>query len=79
MAARNDTALEGLGPDPRLALNELNQRFLEAVNDRKRIFISHAVVRGAYLLRVCVLSFRTHMPDMERALEDIREVAEEVR
>ncbi len=60
-------------------LNALNQRFLEAVNDRKRIFISHSVVRGAYVLRICVLSFRTHMPDMERALEDIREVAAELR
>jgi aromatic-L-amino-acid decarboxylase len=60
-------------------LNALNRLFLQAVNDRKRIFISHSVVRGAYVLRICVLSFRTHMPDMERALEDIREVAEELR
>jgi aromatic-L-amino-acid decarboxylase len=60
-------------------LNALNQRFLHAVNDRKRIFISHSVVRGAYVLRICVLSFRTHLPDMERALEDIRAVAEELR
>ncbi|MGD8817328.1 MAG: pyridoxal-dependent decarboxylase, partial [Acidobacteriota bacterium] len=56
-------------------LNALNRRFLEQVNARKRIFVSHAVVRGSYVLRVCVLSFRTHMPDMERALEDIRAVA----
>jgi len=60
-------------------LDALNHRFLEAVNDRKRIYISASVVRGAYLLRICVLSFRTHMPDMERALEDIRKVAEELR
>jgi aromatic-L-amino-acid decarboxylase len=59
-------------------LNALNQRFLEQVNARKRIFVSHAVVRGCYVLRVCVLSFRTHMPDMERALEDIRAVAAEI-
>jgi len=60
-------------------LNALNQRFLERVNARKRIFVSHAVVRGTYVLRTCVLSFRTHLPDMERALEDIREVAAELR
>jgi aromatic-L-amino-acid decarboxylase len=59
-------------------LNELNRRFLRAVNDRKRIFISPALVRGDYLPRICVLSFRTHLPNMEQALEDIRAVAAEV-
>ena len=44
----------------------------------RRIFISHSVVGGNYLLRVCVLSFRTHMPNMEIALEDIRAVADEL-
>jgi aromatic-L-amino-acid decarboxylase len=69
-------AARGLSEDE---ANALNRRFLERVNARRRIFISHAVVRGVYVLRVCVLSFRTHMPDMERALQDIRAVAEELR
>ena len=59
-------------------LDALNRRFLEAVNARQRVFLSHAVVRGAYVLRVCVLSFRTHEPDMQRALEDIGAAIEEV-
>lgn len=66
----------GASPD---ALNDLNRRFLDAVNARQRIFVSGATVRGSYLLRVCVLSFRTHMADMERALEDIRAAAAELR
>lgn len=60
-------------------LNALNRRFLDAVNARQRIFISGAMVRGAYLLRVCVLSFRTHQTDMEHALEDIEAAAAELR
>ena len=60
-------------------LNELNRRFLEAINDRKRIYISGAVVQGDYVARICVLSFRTHIDRMEEALEDIRAVAEELR
>jgi len=56
-------------------LNDLNRRFLRAVNDRKRIFISPAIVRDDYLPRICVLSFRTHLPNMEQALEDIRAAA----
>jgi len=59
-------------------LNGLNRRFLQAVNDRRRIFISHGVVGGKYVLRICVLSFRTHMPTMEIALEDIRSVVDEL-
>ncbi len=60
-------------------LDRLNRRFLDAVNARKRIFISHSLVRGREVLRVCVLSFRTHAADMERALEDISAAAAEVR
>ena len=59
-------------------LNGLNRRFLQAVNDRRRIFISHGVVGGKYVLRICVLSFRTHMPTMEIALEDFRSVVDEL-
>jgi aromatic-L-amino-acid decarboxylase len=64
---------------PETELDALNRRFLDAVNARQRIFVSGATVRGSYLLRVCVLSFRTHMGDMERALEDVRASAGEVR
>ena len=59
--------------------NELNERFLDGVNARKRVYISHSVVQGDYVLRICVLSFRTHLASMEAAFEDIREVAEELR
>ena len=59
-------------------LNDLNRRFLQEINDRKRIFISHAVVDGNYVLRICVLSFRTHMPTMEIALADVRSVVDEL-
>ena len=59
-------------------LNELNERFLAEVNERKRIYISHSIVQHDYVLRICVLSFRTHMPNMEAALADIRAVAREL-
>ena len=59
-------------------LDELNRRFLQAVNNRQRIFISHGVVGGKYVLRICALSFRTHMSTMEIALADIRSVVDEL-
>ena len=54
------------------ALDALNRRVLEAVNARGRVYITSTVARGQFLLRICVLSFRTHLDRMRLALEDIR-------
>jgi len=59
-------------------LNRMNQEILEAVNARKRVYLSGTLVDGVYLLRICVLSFRTHQEDMERAVEDIRAAVDEI-
>ena len=59
-------------------LNRMNQEILEAVNARKRVYLSGTLVNGVYLLRICVLSFRTHQEDMERAVEDIRAAVDEI-
>ena len=54
------------------ALDDLNRRFLDRVNGKKRVYLSGTVLRGRFVLRICVLSFRTHMDRMEMAIEDIR-------
>src|SRR3954470_6635432 len=56
---------------PEAALEELNQRFLAAVNARQRVFLTPTRLRGKFALRICVLSFRTRRERMEMALEDI--------
>lgn len=60
---------------PRASLNDLNRRFLEEVNRRNRVHVTPALVRGDYLVRICVLSFRTHLERMRQGMEDIREAA----
>jgi aromatic-L-amino-acid decarboxylase len=55
------------------ALNELNHRLLERINERKRVYLTSTTVRGLFVIRICVLSFRTHLQRMEAAIEDIRE------
>ena len=60
------------------SLNDINRRFLEAVNARQRIHISGTVIAGRFILRICVLSFRTHMERMEEGMEDIRAAAADV-
>ncbi|MEO8217378.1 MAG: pyridoxal-dependent decarboxylase [Acidobacteriota bacterium] len=57
--------------------NRLNEDLLERINARKRVFLTATKVERAFVIRICVLSFRTHRPRMEQALEDIRAAATE--
>jgi aromatic-L-amino-acid decarboxylase len=59
------------------ALDDLNRRVMEAVNARGRVYITSTTARGRFLIRICVLSFRTHMDRMQMALEDIQSVITE--
>jgi aromatic-L-amino-acid decarboxylase len=59
------------------ALDALNRRFLDRVNARGRVYLTGTVAHGRFLLRICVLSFRTHQDRMTAALEDIRAAAAE--
>ncbi|HVG07128.1 MAG TPA: aminotransferase class V-fold PLP-dependent enzyme [Thermoanaerobaculia bacterium] len=68
--------LEGMETED---LNRLNRRLMKAVNDRQRVFLTGTKLGDRFVIRICVLSFRTHRDRMEMCLEDIREAVEEVR
>jgi aromatic-L-amino-acid decarboxylase len=53
-------------------LNSLNRQLLERVNGRKRVYLTGTMLRGRFAIRICVLSFRTHVERIDMALEDIR-------
>jgi len=59
-------------------LNALNRDFLDRVNGRRRVYLTGTVLDGHFTVRICVLSFRTHLDRMEQCMEDIREEAAEV-
>ncbi len=50
-----------------------NRAFLDRINAQKRVMLTGAIVGGRFVLRICVVSFRTHMERMEMCLQDIRE------
>ena len=54
------------------ATNRLNRDFLDRINAPRRVFLTATTIGGRFVLRICVLSFRTHHERMEMALEDIR-------
>jgi len=58
--------------------NERNRAFLSAINARKRVYLTGTTLGDRFALRICVLSFRTHMDRMRECLEDVRNAAEEL-
>src|SRR3954471_20299532 len=66
------------GVDDPDQLNRLNQRLLERVNARQRVFLTATMLEGRFALRICVLSFRTHRDRMEEGLEDLEAARREV-
>ncbi len=60
-------------------LNRLNQEFLAAINRRGRVYLTPTWLDGRFVIRICVLSFRTHIDRMEACMEDIAEALREVK
>lgn len=67
--------------EPRLSLlsfrvrgdgDEATRRLLDAVNARQNVYLTGTKVDGRFAIRICVLSFRTHLDRMEQCLDDIR-------
>ncbi|MEQ1507169.1 MAG: aminotransferase class I/II-fold pyridoxal phosphate-dependent enzyme [Myxococcota bacterium] len=73
---------DGPGGDPG-PTDVVNRRWLSATNRRRRVFLSGAVVvdpavgRPLFVLRVCVLSYRTHADRIAMLIEDLRETVAE--
>ena len=46
---------------------------------RQRVMLTGAIVNGYFVIRICVVSHRTHMDRMQMCLEDIRAAVAELR
>jgi aromatic-L-amino-acid decarboxylase len=60
------------------ALNQLNQGLLNRINARKRVYLSGTTLGDQFVIRICVLSFRTHLDRMQAGLEDIHAAMNEM-
>jgi glutamate/tyrosine decarboxylase-like PLP-dependent enzyme len=47
-------------------LNRLNQELLTRLESGGEVFLSNAVLGGRFLLRICIVNFRTALEDIER-------------
>ena len=64
-------------------LNQLNEEVLKRLQNSGEAYLSNAVVRGSFVLRACIVNFRTTMKEI-RALPELvvrisREVDAEMR
>lgn len=57
------------------ALETLNRRFLARILARNRVWLTPTRLSGQFVIRICILSFRTHRDRVEECLEIIREEA----
>jgi hypothetical protein len=55
-------------------VNSLNKAILAKVQNSGRAFVSNAIVNGDYLLRACVVNFRTTESDIDSVVGIISEI-----
>jgi aromatic-L-amino-acid decarboxylase len=53
-------------------LDDLNRQLMERINARRRVFLTGTVLDLGFVLRICVLSHRTHEERLLEGLEDVR-------
>lgn len=51
--------------------NEVNRELLRRILERGRVWLTPTMVRGAFVIRICVLSFRTHRDRVAECLDII--------
>jgi aromatic-L-amino-acid decarboxylase len=52
-----------------------NRELLERINARKRVMLTPGIVNGMFVIRVCIVSHRTHFDRISMLLEDVREAS----
>ena len=65
-------------PEAEEYLNELNRELRDRLEQGGETYVSNAVVDGAYLLRACVVNFRTSAQDIAAIPEIVKRVGAEV-
>jgi aromatic-L-amino-acid decarboxylase len=62
------------GPGREEYLSRLNERLMAEIQVDGRVFLSNAVLGDRFVLRVCIVNFRTEGDDMEAVLEVASEI-----
>ncbi len=53
-------------------LTRLNEDLREKINRNRRVYLTPTILDGRYVIRICVIQFRTHLARMKECLQEIR-------
>lgn len=59
-------------------VEEFNRKLLAYIVKSKKLFLSSTLLNGKFVIRVCILSFRTHQAEVEQAFEVIKNAAKKL-
>ena len=59
-------------------VDTFNRQLLEKIVKSQKLFLSSTLLDGEFVIRVCILSFRTHQPEVEEAFEIIKNAAKKL-
>jgi glutamate/tyrosine decarboxylase-like PLP-dependent enzyme len=59
-------------------LNELNQELLDRLQNSGEVYLSNAIINNKFLLRACVVNFRTTINDIETLPEIVIRIGTEI-
>ncbi|MBC8351327.1 MAG: decarboxylase [Planctomycetes bacterium] len=59
-------------------IDDLNIRLRDAINASRKVLLTPTRLHGRYVIRICILSFRTHRARVEACLAEIRRAVHEV-
>lgn len=60
------------------SVDTFNRHLLEKIVKSQKLFLSSTLLDGEFVIRVCILSFRTHQPEVEEAFEIIKNAAKKL-
>ena len=58
--------------------DKINQKILQSVNRRGKVFLSNASINGRFALRACIVNHRTTAEDVETVVSEVLDVGREV-
>lgn len=70
--------LAGSGEDRQTYLNELNEAVLVRIQEEGEIFLSNAMLQGDFVLRACIVNFRTSLEDVRTLPGIVARIGHEV-
>jgi glutamate/tyrosine decarboxylase-like PLP-dependent enzyme len=59
-------------------INEFNKKLLAKIIESGMLFLSSTLLAGQFVIRVCILSFRTHQQEIDEAFAIIKQMATEL-